>query len=87
MYGAPVALAAALSSHPLFMLVTMNLVISCDECAMQHTNHCQDCVVTFLCDESTGAVIIDADEQRAVRMLSRAGLVPILRHCPQTTCA
>jgi len=65
----------------------MNLVISCDECAMQHTSQCQDCVVTFLCDEPGDAVIIDADEQRAVRMLGRAGLVPLLRHRPQSTCA
>lgn len=75
----------------------MSLVISCDECAMQHTDHCQDCVVTFLCDDlrhertlddgRRDAVIIDADEERAVRMLGRVGLVPVLRHRPQTTCA
>jgi hypothetical protein len=69
------------------MLVTMSLVISCDECVMQHTTQCQDCVVTFLCDEPTGAVMIDAAEERAVRMLSRAGLVPHLRHRLQSTCA
>lgn len=65
----------------------MNLVISCDECTMQQTSHCQDCVVTFLCDETGDAVIIDADEQRAVRMLSRVGLVPELRHRRHSTCA
>ena len=54
---------------------------------MQHTSHCQDCVVTFLCDEGADAVIINADEERAVRMLSRLGLVPALRHRPQSTCA
>ncbi len=65
----------------------MSLVISCDECCMQHTTQCRDCVVTFLCEESGDAVIIDADEERAVRMLSRVGLVPVLRHRPQSTCA
>jgi hypothetical protein len=65
----------------------MDLVISCDECSMQHTSQCRDCVVTFLFDEPGDAVIIDADEQRAVRMLARAGLVPDLRHRPHTTCA
>jgi hypothetical protein len=65
----------------------MSLVISCDECAMQHTTHCQDCVVTFLCREPGDAVIIHADEERAVRMLGRAGLVPALRHRRHSTCA
>jgi hypothetical protein len=67
--------------------VGMTLVISCDQCAMQKTSQCEDCVVTFLCDEPQDAVIIDADEERAVRMLARAGLVPRLRHRPQSTCA
>jgi hypothetical protein len=65
----------------------MSLVISCHECTMQHTSQCQDCVVTFLCDEPDDAVIIDVAEERAVRMLSRAGLVPVLRHRPQSSCA
>lgn len=65
----------------------MTLVISCDECAMQHSQHCEDCVVTFLCREPAGAVVIDADEERAVRMLARAGLVPRLRHRPRASCA
>lgn len=55
--------------------------ISCDECVMQHTEHCDDCVVTFICDrEPDDAVVIDVAEARAIRMLSEAGLVPELRH-------
>jgi len=60
---------------------------------MQHTRQCEDCVVTFLCDQRsdgdgrTDAIIIDAAEERAVRMLGRVGLVPVLRHRPQTSCA
>ncbi len=58
-----------------------SLVISCDDCAMQHTDTCDDCVVTFICDrEPDDALVIDADEARAVRLLSAAGLVPALRH-------
>jgi hypothetical protein len=53
--------------------------ISCDECVMQGTPACQDCVVTFICDrEPDDAVVIDADELRAVRLLHQAGLVPDL---------
>jgi hypothetical protein len=55
--------------------------IDCDECVMQHTSTCDDCVVSFLVSREPGdAVVIDADEERAVRMLTRAGLVPKLRH-------
>jgi hypothetical protein len=57
------------------------LKISCDDCVMQHTDACGDCVVTFICNrEPDDAVIIDADEERAVRLLIRNGLVPELRH-------
>ena len=61
------------------------LTISCDECVMQDTAACEDCVVTFICGREAGAaVIVDAAEARAVRMLGQAGLVPRLRHVPRT---
>ena len=59
--------------------------ISCDDCTMQHTDACGDCIVTFICSrEPDDAIIIDAAEERAVRMLIRSGLVPKLRHEPAT---
>jgi hypothetical protein len=65
-----------------------SLTISCDDCIMQGTSACDDCVVTFICGrEPDDAVIIDADEERAVRMLGRSGLVPLLRHQPRSGCA
>jgi hypothetical protein len=52
---------------------------------MRHTDACDDCVVTFICDREPGdAVVIDATEARAVRLLSQAGLVPGLRHTRRT---
>ena len=55
--------------------------IDCDDCRMQHTSVCADCVVTFIVGREPGdAVIIDVDEERAVRLLAGAGLVPGLRH-------
>ena len=46
-------------------------------------NACDDCVVSFLLErEPDDAVVIDADEARAMRMLERAGLVPTLRFSP-----
>lgn len=60
------------------------VLINCDECVMQDTAACEDCVVSFLVDREPGdAVIIDVAEERAVRMLTRAGLVPGLRHLPR----
>lgn len=55
--------------------------IDCGECVMQHTPACEDCLVTFIVNRRpSDAVVIDAAEERAVRMLSGAGLVPGLRH-------
>ncbi len=62
--------------HPASMLT-----IDCDECVMRHTGACDDCVVTFVVGREPGeALVIDVEEERAVRMLARAGLVPRLRH-------
>ena len=57
-----------------------DLTIDCDCCTLRHTDACDDCVVSFLLErEPEDAVVIDADEARAMRMLERAGLVPTLR--------
>lgn len=67
------------------------LTISCHECRLDGTSACDDCVMSFLLDDptpadghrlgsaSTGAVIVDAAEVRAMRLLHSAGLVPVLR--------
>jgi hypothetical protein len=55
--------------------------IDCDECVMQHTSACDDCVVSFIIGrEPDHAVVIDLEEERAVRALQDAGLVPGLRY-------
>jgi hypothetical protein len=59
--------------------------ITCDECVMEGTAACEDCVVTFLCDrEPDDAVILDVVEARALRLLQEAGLAPSLRHRRRT---
>lgn len=61
------------------------LRIDCDECVAQDTDACDDCLVTFICSRAPDeAVVIDVDEVRALRALSRAGLVPRLRHVRRT---
>ncbi|HZU71958.1 MAG TPA: hypothetical protein VE990_04235 [Acidimicrobiales bacterium] len=60
------------------------LSVSCDDCRMQATSTCDDCVVSFITGrEPDDAVIIDVAEARAVRMLAAAGLVPDLKHQPR----
>ena len=58
-----------------------SFTISCSDCTARDTDACGDCVVTFICGRDPGdAVVIDADEERAVRLLAGAGLLPQLRH-------
>ena len=56
------------------------LTIDCERCVLNKTEACDDCVVSFLLGrEPDDAVVIDADEARAMRLLGHAGLVPVLR--------
>ena len=48
------------------------LTIDCDECVMRDTGACDDCVVSFVVGREPGeALVIDVDEERAVRMLAQ----------------
>jgi hypothetical protein len=59
--------------------------IDCADCIRQDTPTCDDCLVTFICSrEPDDAVVIDASEARALRVLSHAGLIPENRHLPRT---
>ena len=57
------------------------MLIQCDACVMQHSDHCKDCIVSAVVDPSPRrrALVVDADEERALRELSQAGLVPEIR--------
>jgi hypothetical protein len=67
------------------MLVGMTVrTIDCGDCVMAGTSACDDCVVTFIVNREPGdAVVVDADEERALRALGEGGLVPQLRHRPR----
>ena len=65
------------------MSTELPIIITCESCAMRHSEHCDDCMVTFLCDTGEAppeAVVLDITEARAVRLLAAAGLVPSLKH-------
>jgi hypothetical protein len=55
------------------------MLISCDDCRMQGTDACSDCVVSYILDKPEGAVVFDAEQERAIREMSRAGLLPDVR--------
>ena len=58
--------------------------IDCADCEHRHTPVCDDCVVSFIVGrQPDDAVVVDADEARAVRLLEQAGLVPGVRHSRQ----
>ena len=57
------------------------LRIDCDDCVMSGTDACKDCIVTYLCTrDEGGAVVIDVQEVRALRLLHEGGLAPGLLH-------
>ena len=57
------------------------LRISCSDCALEHSDACADCVVTFICTrEPDDAVVVEVAELRALRALGDGGLLPRLRH-------
>lgn len=58
-----------------------SMIIDCADCALRHTDACDDCLVTFICSREPGeAVVVDVAEERALRLLSDSGLMPPVRH-------
>ena len=56
------------------------LTIDCECCTLRNSDACDDCVVSFLLgSEPDDAVVIDADEARAMRCSSRPDWCPTLR--------
>lgn len=54
------------------------LVVDCDHCAARGAG-CSDCMVSFLLGGPPEDVVFDNEEQRALDVLSAAGLIPPLR--------
>jgi hypothetical protein len=57
----------------------LGMIVDCNSCAMRDTDVCRECVVTFVLDRADEAVVFDAAEERAIRAMSKAGLLPLLR--------
>lgn len=57
--------------------------LDCNTCAMKDTDACKDCIVTYILQRPDGAVVYDAAEERALRTMARAGLLPLPRWEPR----
>ncbi len=53
--------------------------VDCDSCIVRGPTACGDCLVTVLLGAPPAGVDIDSDEQVALEVLARAGVVPPLR--------
>ncbi len=61
------------------------MLIDCDDCAMQETGACRDCVVTHLLRDLGGPIEVDDEHADALELLADAGLVPGLRLIPKAS--
>lgn len=61
------------------------MLIDCNQCLMQHTAACDDCIVTLLLkmDGEHEPLALDSSETEAIGHLAEAGLVPRLRLIPR----
>ena len=60
------------------------LTIDCSDCVLAATAACADCLVSFIVDRRPDqAVVMEAEEARAVQLLGAAGLVGPIRHRPR----
>lgn len=57
------------------------MIIDCDDCSEQHTEACDDCIVTALIGDDAILELADA-ERAAIDELSRVGLVAPIRLAP-----
>lgn len=59
------------------------MLIDCEECVMQHTDACSDCVVTAILDIGSGPLDLEDTEVEALESMAELGLVPTLRLVPR----
>tara|TARA_B100001113_G_C20922042_1_gene540513 strand:+ start:63 stop:284 length:222 start_codon:yes stop_codon:yes gene_type:complete len=64
-----------------FKQIENKLLIDCKNCTKKESQHCEDCVVTFLHkDVESTALVINLDEYRSIKTIVDSGLVPPLRY-------
>ena len=59
------------------------MLVDCDECVMQHTDACSDCVVSAILQIQPGPLDLEEPEVTALESMAELGLVPNLRLVPK----
>lgn len=59
------------------------MLVDCDQCVMQHTDACSDCVVTAILQIQPGPLDLEEPEVTALESMAELGLVPNLRLVPK----
>jgi len=59
------------------------MIIDCDQCEMQDTTACRECVVGSLLHHMAGPIELDEHQADALEVLADHGLVPELRLVPK----
>jgi hypothetical protein len=60
------------------------MLIDCNDCRMQDTAACDQCVVSFVFHDAGDPLAVDDDQAQALEMLAEEGLVPALRLVPRS---
>lgn len=66
------------------MTGTPGYSIDCGTCVMRDTDACGDCVVMAIVNPPEGAIVFDAAEERAIRAMATAGLLPLVKYRPDS---
>lgn len=59
------------------------MLIDCNQCEMQYSDACQDCVVTHVLRDLAGPLEVDPDQAEALETLAEVGLLAPLRLIPR----
>lgn len=55
------------------------MIIDCQDCEMNATDHCKDCFVMSIIRKEPGPLVVEPEEEQAFRSLQQAGLAPVLK--------
>ena len=59
------------------------MLIDCNQCTMQDTDACDDCVMSFLLHDPTLPLVVADECAGALAVLADGGLIPELRLAPK----
>lgn len=55
------------------------MIIDCKDCEMHQTETCKDCFVMAILNRNDKPLVIDPEDEEAIKSLQQAGLAPVLK--------